>query len=262
MIIDTHCHLNSKQFLTDVKEVISDAKRSGIAKIIVPGTDKASSDKSLMLSETFRNTIYPAVGFHPYEAQKTDPDGVITYLNRIIRTHKICAVGECGLDYHLYKGHAAQSKKDNQKFLFEAHLRLALKFDLPAIIHCRDAYDDLFTVLDNLPVMPRGVIHCFSGGNLQLRMAIQRKLYIGIDGNVTYDKNIIRMIPSIPVSSMLIETDSPLLTPVPLRGTRNEPKNIRLIASAVSKIIRIPFERFKDETSSNAIRLFSLDDFK
>jgi len=170
----------------------------------------------------------------------------------------IVAIGECGLDYHQYKGEEAAGKKQNQKLLFEEQLSLARAHQLPIIMHVRDAFEDFFTLLDSQPEMPRGVIHCFSGGLQELRMAQKRNLFVGIDGNVTYSKQLAMIVPHIPISMMLLETDAPYLTPAPHRGTRNEPKYIPLIAQIIAELQRVSVQEIEEQTMTNAHTLFLL----
>jgi TatD DNase family protein len=162
------------------------------------------------------------------------------------------------LDYHQYKGEDAAGKKQSQKILFEEQLQLALKYNLPVIMHCRDAFEDFFAVLDSLPARPAGVIHCFSGGLQEIRFAQSHNLYIGIDGNVTYSKQLQATVPHIPLSMLLLETDAPYLTPVPHRGTRNEPKYIPLIAAEIARLQNIDIHQVENQTTVNAKTLFRI----
>ena|SRR3989344_3965353 len=264
MYIDTHCHLNFAEFDEDRPMVIGNAKKAGVKKFIVPGVDLRSSLQAIELARMHPGVIFASVGFHPYEAQHS-PD--VSALEKLISSNRpilpsshlpIVAVGECGLDYHLYKGERALGKKQNQKILFEKQLQLALRYDLPIIVHCRDAFEDLFTILDSLSQMPRGVIHCFSGGLQELRFTQERHLFIGTDGNLTYSKQLQAIMPHIPLSSLLLETDAPYLTPEPHRGTRNEPKYVSIVGKEVAKIQRTPNEKVETQTSRNADTLFHL----
>lgn len=254
MYIDTHCHLTFPDFHEDRAMVIGNAKKAGVKQFIVPGVDLLSSKLSLELSATQPENIFSAIGFHPYEAQEM-PD--ITQIESLMNDN-VVAIGECGLDYHLYKGEEATSKKTNQMRLFDEHCKLALKHDLPLIMHCRDAFDDFFTVLDSQPSMPKGVIHCFSGGPQEIRMASLRKLYLGIDGNVTFSKQLQLVVTMVPLAMLLLETDSPYLTPIPHRGTRNEPKYIPLIAKTIALQQQVTVESIALETTQNAKKLFKI----
>lgn len=254
MYIDTHCHLNFSQYDPDRAMVIGNAKKAGVKKFINPGVDLHSSRESIELSKQYPGVVSAGVGFHPHEAQH-DPD--VSQLEKLLG-HNVVAIGECGLDYFQFKGEAALGKKDKQKRLFDEQLRLALRHDLPVIMHCRDAYEDFFDCLDSLPSMPRGTVHCFSGGLQELREAQARNFYVGIDGNVTYSKQLWMIVPHIPLSMLILETDAPYLTPAPHRGERNEPKYIPLIAKKIAELNNRDVSEIEDSTTKNAQKLFSL----
>lgn len=264
MYIDTHCHLNFPDMNDDRAMVIGNAKKANVKKFINPGVDSLSSHQAVTLAQKHPGVIYAGIGFHPYEAQNLRPEDVRKDLEELWRQgtgdkgQVIVAVGEIGLDYHQYKDEAAEGKKQNQKILFEEQLRFALAHSLPVIMHCRDAYEDFFAVLDNLPSMPRGVIHCFSGGLQELREAQQRSFFVGIDGNVTYSKQLALIVPHIPLEMLLLETDTPYLTPVPFRGQRNEPKYIPLIAKKIAELQDTDIQVVEDKTTKNSITLFGM----
>jgi TatD DNase family protein len=261
MFIDTHCHLTFPEFDPDRAMVIGNAKKVGVKKIICPSVDPFSAGQVVDLARKHPGVIYASVGYHPYEAQNSFD---ISLLKKLISTsttsdvRSIVAIGEIGLDYHLYKDEPALGKKQNQKILFEEQLHLALTHNLPVIMHCRDAFEDFFTVLDSLPSMPRGVIHCFSGGLQELRFAAQRKLYVGVDGNSTYTKHLQATIPHIPLSMILLETDAPYLTPIPHRGERNEPKYIPLTAATIAKLHATDMMNVENQTTANATNVFHI----
>lgn len=251
MFIDTHCHLTFPELNPDRAMVIGNAKKAGVKQFICPGVDPLSSKQTVALAQKYPRVVFAAVGYHPYEAQHNPP------VNQL-QTQGVVAIGEIGLDYHQYKGEAAVGKKQNQKILFEEQLRLALKHNLPVIMHCRDAFEDFFNVLDALPSVPQGVIHCFSGGLQELRFAQERNLFVGIDGNVTYSKQLQGIVPHIPLPMLTLETDAPYLTPVPHRGARNEPKYIPLIAKYIAELMRVDVKEVEKETTENARSLFHM----
>jgi TatD DNase family protein len=260
MFIDTHCHLTFSAYEGDRAMVIGNAKKAGVKLFINPGVELASSKLSVALAKKNPGVVFSALGFHPYEAQKTQDVSALAALLQTdgSETKTIVAIGECGLDYHQYKNEDAQGKKQKQRILFEEHLRLAASHHLPVIMHCRDAYEDFFSVLDSMPATPRGVIHCFSGGLQELRMAQERSLFVGIDGNVTYSKQLAHIVPQIPLASLLLETDAPYLTPVPHRGERNEPKYIPLVAQAIAALQGKTVSEVEEATTANARSLFAL----
>jgi len=258
MYIDTHCHLQLTQFQIDLDAVLQNAMNANVKQCIVPGVNLYSSRLAIDLAAKKQGVIYAAIGFHPYEASSV-PD--IRELEGLLREKErhahIVAIGECGLDYHLYKGESALGKKQEQRLLFAEHIRLALQYDLPLIMHCRDAFDDFFSVLNEAPPV-RGVIHCFSGGLQEVREAQRRHLFLGIDGNVTYSKQLAVVVPHIPDALFLLETDAPYLTPVPHRGTRNEPQYIPLIAEKIAQLKGVDQEEIMTKTTANARSLFGL----
>lgn len=260
MYIDTHCHVQFSHFDTDRSMVIGNAKKANVKKIIVPGVDMHSNIDAVTLAKRHPNEIYAAIGFHPYEAQKIQPDIAYRELEMLLiaNRHEIVAIGECGLDYHIYKDEKAISKKNIQKALFSTQLNLSTTHNLPIIMHVRDAYEDFFDTFDAVPTKPTGVIHCFSGGLQEARMAKERNLYIGVDGNITYSKTLQRIVSEIPLSMMLLETDTPYLTPIPHRGERNEPKFIPLIASCIGELLHTTPEAVMIQTTENAKQLFQM----
>jgi TatD DNase family protein len=257
MFIDTHCHLTFPEYDLDRAIVIGNAKKAGVKQFICPGVDTFSSKQVVLLSQKHPDVVFAAIGYHPYEAQHTPR---VMELKQLLRTHKedVVAIGEIGLDYHQYKNEAAAGKKQNQKILFEEQLQMTLNYNLPVIMHCRDAFEDFFAVLDTLPALPRGVIHCFSGGLQEIRVARQRNLLIGLDGNITYSKQLQSIIPDIPLPMILLETDAPYLTPVPYRGKRNEPKYIPLVAAEIARLKKIDVHRVERETTENAKTFFRI----
>jgi TatD DNase family protein len=265
MFIDTHCHLTFPEFDGDRTTVIGNAKKAGVKEFIIPGASLESSRKAVAFIQSFKARPQPqaqheagpcfaSVGCHPYET-KNFPD--VRQLEKMIGVN-VVAIGECGLDYHAYKGFPAVGKKEEQKQLFEEQLLLSLKHNLPVIIHCRDAYPDIFDVLDTLPTLPKGVFHCFCGGPEDIKQVERRGFYFGIDGNVTYSKQHGITVPLIPLSKLLLETDSPLLPPIPHRGERNEPKYIPLIAKKIAELKKCTVREVENQTTVNAKILFGI----
>jgi len=254
MYIDTHCHLTFPQFDSDRAMVIGNAKKVGVKQFIIPGSSIGSSSKAVSFARSQKNGIFAALGCHPYEV--SDKPNIQT-LEKLLGP-KVIAIGECGLDYYLFKGFTAEGKKTEQKIFFEEHLRLALKHALPLIIHCRDAYDEIFDVLDSLPTMPKGVFHCFAGGVHDIKEVEKRGFYFGIDGNVTYSKQLALTVPLIPLDKLLLETDAPYLPPIPYRGERCEPKYIPLIAKKIAELKQCTIKQVQDVTTKNAHTLFGI----
>lgn len=258
--IDTHAHLNSKQYNLDLVRVITSAKKAGVKKIIVPGFDIQTSEKSSIIAQRYKDYCYATCGIHPYHANKvTDLLEAKDYLEKIIKTDTITAVGEVGLDYHLFKNEKAEGKKIQQKELLKIEIELALKYRLPLILHCREAWDDLLDILaqyinDGIS----GVSHCFEGGKYHLSQILKLGLFIGFNGMLTFNSRLPELVSETPIERILLETDSPFLTPEPNRGHRNEPKYVRIVAYEIARIKNINKDEVANQTTLNAESLFRL----
>ncbi|OGG00168.1 hypothetical protein A2Y99_02410 [Candidatus Gottesmanbacteria bacterium RBG_13_37_7] len=269
MFIDTHAHLNFKTFNKDLNEVISRAEKKGVEKIIIPGADFDSSKKAVEISQNFPS-CFSSIGIHPHHAQElsdlllqNEIKQIEDKLLPLCKQKKVIAVGEAGLDYFTYKNHLplTDQKIKIQKELFLLQLNLAQKNNLPLILHCREAHDDLLKLLTQFNKKRlSGVFHCFGGDKNHLRQVLEMGLYIGFDGNITYPENIKlqNLVELTPLNRILIETDSPFLTPIPFRGQRNEPSNLPYIAQIIARIKNIDLDQIGKNTALNAIRLFGL----
>jgi TatD DNase family protein len=267
MFIDTHCHLNFKSFDKDLDDVIKRAKVAKIGKIIIPGAKIDSSIKAIKIAGQY-SSCFASVGIHPHHVDEYISSGkkvINDKLKELINNNKVVSIGEIGLDYHVYKGYPEITKnmKKLQKDLFILQLLQANKFGLPVIIHSRDSYNDVIEILDNFIKKGqrfKGVFHCFSGQINNLKKVLKMGLYIGFDGNITYPENINlqKMVLETPLNRLLLETDSPYLAPIPFRTTRNEPSNISHIASMISKIKKTSISQIVNNTTNNAISLFSI----
>lgn len=260
MYIDTHCHLNFHAFADDVDEVVKRAKRAGVGKFIVVGANLHSSERAVELAQIYPE-VYAAVGIHPHHANEFF-NGTIRYqhnllkkLYEVAKNEKVVAVGEVGLDYYKYKSDVPFSPKEKQTELLLEQLAIAKELKLPVIFHCRGAFND---ILETIPSGVKGVLHCFSGGLLHLKRTLDLGLFVGFDGNVTYNQSLTGVVLQTPVDHLLLETDSPFLTPVPHRGLRNEPKNIRFVASYIAKIKGLDRLMVIEKTTTNAKKLFSV----
>lgn len=261
-MVDTHCHLNFKAFDKDRDEVVKRAKRAKVSFMIVPGASPETSIKAIRVAEKYKE-CFASVGIHPHHANKIpDFDQAVADLKNLAKkSKKVIAIGETGLDYYQYKDEPAISRKDNQQELFKKQVKLALDLNLPLVLHCRQAFDDFCEVLAYYlasSVKIRGVIHCFSGGLSYLRQALKWGLYLGFDGNISYDKRIQDLVLATPKERLLVETDSPFLTPEPYRGQRNEPKNVKIVTEWVAKIKKLAFSEVEKITIQNSKSLFNI----
>lgn len=247
-MIDTHCHI-LKEYYSDIDKVISELRENGICKIIVNGTDMKSNMEVLELVGKY-DIVYGAIGFQPTELADFKNED-IAWLEEHINDDKIVAIGEIGLDYHY-----EDTNKRLQNAVFKKQLELASKYNKPVIVHSRDAIQDTYNLLSQYKI--QGSIHCFSGSLEMAREFIKLGFYIGIGGVVTYKnaKNLIRVIKNIPLEYIVLETDSPYLTPEPFRGGDNSPKYIPIIASKIGEIKAIDKNLVVKITTDNANRLF------
>ncbi|MBO5839877.1 MAG: TatD family hydrolase, partial [Methanobrevibacter sp.] len=225
MIIDTHCHIYNSE-MENAEEIIKEAAKENIF-IILNGTDPKSNEEVLKLSQTYEN-VYAALGyFYTFADEVTDED--ILLLDNQLKNDKVIAVGEIGLDY--YKG---KENKDKQIELFEKMLTLAEKHELPVIIHSRKAMQDTYDILKKHNVA--GSMHSYQGSGEMAEEFIKLGFYIGIGGTVTHtnNKKTRKMLKKIGIEHILLETDSPYLSPEPLRGKRNDSRNIKHIAQKIA----------------------------
>lgn len=250
MFVDIHCHLD-KNYYENIDQVVNDAKNNGVKKLIYNAVDVNTCKEVLNLIDKY-DFIYGALGFHPTELSSiTEKD--YTFLEENIQNKKIVAIGEIGLDYHY-----DNTDKTQQKDHFIRQLKLALKYDLPVIIHSRDSIKDTYDILKEYPV--KGVLHCYSSSTEMAYNFIKLGIYISVGGILTFKnaKNIKEVIKNIDLSYILLETDSPYLTPEPYRKYQNEPKYIPIIANEVAKIKNTSVSEVRDITTLNACRLFDI----
>lgn len=251
MFFDTHAHYDDGAFDADRDELLPALYDAGVELILDPGCDLTSSRKALELAERYP-FVYAAVGFHPEELAKYP--GSLTELRALAEHEKCVAIGEIGLDYYW-----DDSRKDEQKALFRAQLELALELDKPVIVHDREAHGDCLELVSDYPDL-RGVFHCFSGSAETAKELIKRGWYLGFDGPVTY-KNA-RKTPEVlaicPQERLLLETDSPYLSPVPLRGKRNDSRNLRYVAEKIGELWGMSGERIAALAMENGKRLFGI----
>lgn len=248
VIADSHAHLDDPRFEGDLDAVLARAREAGVDRILTAGTDPASSRRAAAIADRFPE-VWFAAGIHPHEA---DRPWALDEVRDLLSHPRAAAVGETGLDYA--KG---RSSPENQKELFVRHLELAGELDKPVIIHGREAYGDLCSILrPHLPL--RGVFHCFSGGFGEIEYCLAYGFYISVAGPVTFPKGdeLREVVRQIPLDHLLIETDCPYLAPQPRRGERNEPAFIRHTAEAVAAILERPVEEVVEATSRNARDLF------
>jgi len=286
-MIDVHCHLNFRSFENDYDQVIKSAFEAGVTKIINAGTKIDSSQLAVDLAQKYEN-LYAIIGVHPHHADKISqrhPEFIsgsrsrnkfgmtgkqsdwIKQLEMLARMPKVVGIGEIGLDYFSYKSNDIV-KPEIQKEVFIEQIKLAHKLKLPLQIHNRQAGKDIIDILSNHKsylLNPPGMFHCFAGSMDILKSALQMGFYVGFDGNVTYnnlapgeDTTLKDLAKYAPVDRILVETDSPFLSPIPKRGSRNKPEYVIITAKFIAKLKDLTFEEIEAKTTENAIKLFKL----
>jgi|SRR5664280_2002394 len=253
MLIDSHAHLEMKEFDSDREEVIKRAGEAGVDFIITVGTNLALSRKAVDLAQKHEN-IYATIGVHPHDAAKIDKN-ICESLKELAHRQKIVAYGEIGLDF--FRNISSQEK---QIEVFGLQLELAQELNLPVIIHDREAHEQTLKMVKASSVR-RGAFHCFSGDYAMAKQCIDLGFYISIPGVVTFDKakTIQDVAERMPLSSLLLETDAPYLAPVPHRGKRNEPSFIIHTAKKVAEIKKVPWEEVAQVTAFNTMNLFGIN---
>ena len=282
-MFDTHCHLNFKSFKNNLEEVITEAYVAGVNQMVIPGTDFESSKRAVEIASQY-DGIYAAVGVHPHhvfgikhEAWNTEHinheinkiqsllDAQCSMLNA---PYSIVAIGEVGLDKHIYQQTKYENYHTNDEFIslqkefLIAQLQLAIKYKQSIILHNREAVEDILNLItDNWSDWFSGhmVFHCCEADERLLEFAIKHNIYIGVDGDVTFSKSKQEFIRKVPLELLVLETDSPFLLPEPLRSQKlypNKPSNLPIIVEIVAKLLKIDMEEITDITSSNAINLF------
>ena len=253
MIFDTHCHLNSEELYSRLDEVLENAKKVGVDKFLVIGWNKESSLLAVKMAHEYEG-IYAAIGFHP-----TDIDGVsdedYNEVMSLVDDPKVVAVGEIGLDYHWVKDPVQRAK---QKEWFIKQIDFANKHHKPISIHNREAFEDCLNILKEHKPLYSGVMHCYSGSVELLKDVLDLGLYIGLDGPLTFTnaKTPKEVCEEVPLERLIVETDSPYLSPHPLRGTVNEPANIALVIDEITRIKGISKKHILDVLYENSCRLF------
>ncbi|WP_207204775.1 TatD family hydrolase [Miniphocaeibacter massiliensis] len=253
-MIDSHAHLDDEKFNYDRENIIKELKENQVAYVINPGADLESSKRAIELSKEY-DFIFPAVGVHPHDAQSFSEEIYNEIKNMAIKD-KAVAIGEIGLDYYY-----DNSPRDKQKEVFKKQLELARELNLPVIIHTRDAYGDTFDILNEFKGEVIGVMHCYSGSLEMAERYMSLGYYISFAGPVTFKnaKNVKETAENIPMDRLLIETDSPYLTPTPNRGKRNEPKYVKYVAETIAELKDVPVSDVIEASRENARNLFKLE---
>ena len=253
-IIDTHTHLYLKQFNEDIDLVIKRSKEIGVNKFIFPAIDSSHFDSMHDLKNKYPGSIYLMSGLHPVDVKENYKEE-LEFVVSSLESYSYVAIGEIGIDLYWDKTYL---KQQQEAFTFQ--IQLAIKHDLPIVIHCREAFDEIFEILDkeNCEKL-RGVFHCFTGTLEQAKRAIDLGFVLGIGGVVTFKNGgIDKFLNRIDLKHIVVETDSPYLAPVPYRGKRNESSYITYIIDKLSEIYGLPIKEIASVTTKNAEKVFAL----
>lgn len=254
MLFDSHAHLNLDKFNRDRHKIIADFKKDGIEMVVVPGTSVESSRSAVLLAEKY-DSLFATIGIHPVNTGDIS-DGTVEILRNLAVSRKVVAIGECGLDYHY-----DNVPRDIQKKWFIEQIKLCKDLNLPIVVHDREANIDTFNILkDESSGNLRGVIHCYSGDVELARKYVRMGFYISIAGPITYKSahKLKAVAKEIPLEYLLIETDSPCLTPSYQGKRRNEPAFVRYVAGEIAELKGISFEKVEMQTTINAKKLFEI----
>ena len=249
MLIDTHCHIHEPDYTLDIAETLVRAKDAGVTQYLCVGTSEESSRQAIEFAEEHEGCV-ASIGVHPH-----DTKGGYSDIAKLASTsNKIVAIGEIGLDYFY-----TNSPKEVQLQALRDQLNVAVERNLPVIFHVRDAFEDFWPILDRYPQI-RGVLHSYTDSQANLDEAINRGLYIGVNGISTFTKDPIQqaMFDAIPLDKMLLETDAPFLTPHPYRGTVNEPAYVSTIAEFHANRRGTSATEIAKATTHNARELFAI----
>ena len=253
MYFDTHAHYDDEKFDPDREDVLSALPDAGVGLVLNPGCDLASSRTAVVLAQRFAH-VYAAVGLHPENCAGAG-DAEFAAVAALLSEPKVVAVGEIGLDYYWEEN----PPREFQKEVFRRQLALAAERDVPVIVHDRDAHGDCLEIVGEFPSL-RGVFHCFSGSPEMAEALLKRGWYLGFDGPVTYKnaKRAPEVVALCPPERMLLETDSPYLSPVPHRGERNDSRNLPWIAAKLAEIKGLAVEEVARICAENGKRLFGI----
>lgn len=244
---DSHAHIYS-EYYDDIDSLVLELKEKGMIKVINCSTSNIDANEVIELSNKYKGFLLPALGIHPECIDNYD----LEKIEELIKNNKVYAIGEIGLDYYWNK-----ENKEEQKELFIKQINLAKKYNLPVLVHTRDSIQDCLDILKENKV--KGIIHCYSGSYEMAKEFIKYGYKIGVGGVLTFkNSKLYEVIEKIDLKDILLETDSPYLTPEPFRGKQNNPSNVYYVAKRISEIKNISIEKVIEETTNNFIEFFDI----
>jgi TatD DNase family protein len=253
MLIDTHSHIHFDDFRDDLPELLERSHDAGIEKILTVGVNELDSAQAIAVARAHDN-VWSTVGLHPHDADRGFE--ALEEVARLAEFESVVGIGECGLDYF-----RSETNLDDQERALRFQIELALSLDLALVFHVRDAFPDFWRILDEYRGEGiRGVVHCFTASVPELNGALERGLYVALNGIMTFTKDSGQLAAAnaVPLDRLVLETDCPFLTPMPLRGKRNEPANIALTAQFLANLRGEALEDLEVATTGNAERLFRI----
>lgn len=252
MFIDTHTHLYSEGFNEDRTAIINKAISNSVTKLYLPNIDSNSIDGMLQLEKEFPDNCFAMMGLHPCSVKENYLDE-LTIVKKWLDKRKFIAIGEIGIDLYWDKTFITE-----QEIAFKKQIDWALEYNYSIVIHCRNAFDEIFTILQSYSKLPKGIFHCFSGDVEQAQKILALKNFkLGIGGVVTFkNSGLDKVVETISIEDIVLETDSPYLAPMPYRGKRNESSYIPLIAKKVAELKNISIEEVENVTTNNANFIF------
>lgn len=259
MFIDTHAHLNFPDYKDDFEEVIKRSIENEIEKIICVSSSLKDSLKAIEIAKKYPGLVYAAVGIHPHQTdfqEKLSLEEQIKGLGKLAKNSQLVAIGECGLDFSPAPPMEKNRSEKEQIFLFKKQIEIATALNLPLLIHARKALPQVLEILHSFQNKPRGVFHCYSGGKSDIKKVEELGFSFGLDGNLTYDVGLQNVVREIPLEKILLETDSPFLSPEPYRGLRNEPKNVKIIAEFLAQLKDLPLKQVIKTIAKNTHATF------
>lgn len=255
-MIDTHSHLFVEEFAEDLPEVIRRAKEAGVTHVFMPNIDHTSLDDMLKVCAQYPGYCYPMLGYHPTSVGLFSKAEVLSMKRCLALGHPFIGIGEVGLDLYWDKTYLRE-----QQEVLDEQIQWALEWNLPLVIHCREAFPQLFEVLQPYKNTPlSGVFHSFTGTSEEAVQALEYENFLlGINGVVTFKKATLpEVLKQVPLERLVLETDSPYLAPVPFRGKRNESSYIGKVADKLAEVYGVPMEQIRAVTTRNALKLFKI----